>query len=130
MAFPLPRQPFGDQHRSGTFAAAGHDAKFAAIAVAVALDGLEAEGAGVQPAPQSPCRRRPQPRLLGAARRMRFRRVDVGNAIFLPGEPEGVAIDDAIAPAAGRTEPETRSAERRVGKECVSTGRSRWAPYH
>src|SRR3546814_11625731 len=23
-----------------------------------------------------------------------------------------------------------RSAERRVGKECVSTGRSRWAPYH
>src|SRR3546814_9187240 len=88
--------PFGDQHRSGTFAAAGHDPKFAAIAVAVALDGLEAEGAGVQPAPQSPCRRRPQPRLLGAARRMRFRRVDVGNAIFLPGEPEGVAIDDAI----------------------------------
>src|SRR3546814_12575188 len=24
----------------------------------------------------------------------------------------------------------TRSAERRVGKECVSTGRSRWSPYH
>src|SRR3546814_2206860 len=23
-----------------------------------------------------------------------------------------------------------RSEERRVGKECVSTGRSRWAPYH
>src|SRR3546814_14517344 len=23
-----------------------------------------------------------------------------------------------------------RSAERRVGKECVSTGRSRWSPYH
>src|SRR3546814_13473150 len=23
-----------------------------------------------------------------------------------------------------------RSEERRVGKECVSTGRSRWSPYH
>src|SRR3546814_3195185 len=26
--------------------------------------------------------------------------------------------------------PTTRSAERRVGKECVSTCRSRWSPYH
>src|SRR3546814_17112686 len=26
--------------------------------------------------------------------------------------------------------PSARSAERRVGTECVSTGRSRWAPYH
>src|SRR3546814_10445403 len=26
--------------------------------------------------------------------------------------------------------PEERSAERRVGKECVSTCRSRWSPYH
>src|SRR3546814_17531677 len=26
--------------------------------------------------------------------------------------------------------PEVRSEERRVGKECVGTGRSRWAPYH
>src|SRR3546814_12594743 len=25
---------------------------------------------------------------------------------------------------------EGRSEERRVGKECVSTGRSRWCPYH
>src|SRR3546814_14963835 len=25
---------------------------------------------------------------------------------------------------------DARSAERRVGKECVSTGRSRWSPYH
>src|SRR3546814_14847905 len=25
---------------------------------------------------------------------------------------------------------ETRSAERRVGQECVSTCRSRWSPYH
>src|SRR3546814_20310501 len=29
-----------------------------------------------------------------------------------------------------RTAEEARSEERRVGKECVSTCRSRWAPYH
>src|SRR3546814_11705339 len=34
------------------------------------------------------------------------------------------ALDQAFA----RTAP--RSAERRVGKECVSTCRSRWSPYH
>src|SRR3546814_4891890 len=28
------------------------------------------------------------------------------------------------------TEAEKRSEERRVGKECVSTCRSRWSPYH
>src|SRR3546814_21032166 len=28
------------------------------------------------------------------------------------------------------TDPDTRSEERRVGKECVSTCRSRWSPYH
>src|SRR3546814_1904245 len=32
-------------------------------------------------------------------------------------------------PALSR-EAETRSEERRVGKECVSTCRSRWSPYH
>src|SRR3546814_3070727 len=34
-----------------------------------------------------------------------------------------------IAHAAG-VEPAVRSEERRVGKECVSTCRSRWSPYH
>src|SRR3546814_5240178 len=29
-----------------------------------------------------------------------------------------------------RTDPAIRSEERRVGKECVSTCRSRWSPYH
>src|SRR3546814_13069437 len=29
-----------------------------------------------------------------------------------------------------RRPPDTRSEERRVGKECVSTCRSRWSPYH
>src|SRR3546814_15394712 len=31
---------------------------------------------------------------------------------------------------AGRGESNSRSEERRVGKECVSTCRSRWSPYH
>src|SRR3546814_8250341 len=30
----------------------------------------------------------------------------------------------------GETHSFGRSEERRVGKECVSTGRSRWSPYH
>src|SRR6056297_754201 len=32
--------------------------------------------------------------------------------------------------AEGREAPRHRSEERRVGKECVSTCRSRWSPYH
>src|SRR3546814_3832487 len=35
---------------------------------------------------------------------------------------------DDVDPAPARGEP--RSEERRVGKECVSTCRSRWSPYH
>src|SRR3546814_2310588 len=34
------------------------------------------------------------------------------------------------APALGMGPALTRSEERRVGKECVSTCRSRWSPYH
>src|SRR3546814_10312285 len=47
-----------------------------------------------------------------------------------PGDiPRGAspAAQDQIS-IAGRTRP--RSEERRVGKECVSTCRSRWSPYH
>src|SRR3546814_9987439 len=42
----------------------------------------------------------------------------------------------SVWPARTRTPPstaisgKTRSEERRVGKECVSTCRSRWSPYH
>src|SRR3546814_18019891 len=36
-----------------------------------------------------------------------------------------------LAPGRGQTRPgRLRSEERRVGKECVSTCRSRWSPYH
>src|SRR3546814_12060152 len=39
------------------------------------------------------------------------------------------ALTHAVHFAAQRTEAK-RSEERRVGKECVSTCRSRWSPYH
>src|SRR3546814_19337942 len=35
-----------------------------------------------------------------------------------------------VPPAALAHRPRTRSEERRVGTECVSTCRSRWSPYH
>src|SRR3546814_20862200 len=35
-----------------------------------------------------------------------------------------------VDPAALDRVPANRSAERRVGKECVSTCRTRWSPYH
>src|SRR3546814_15883975 len=37
---------------------------------------------------------------------------------------------EAATAATRRKSPEIRSEERRVGKECVSTCRSRWSPYH
>src|SRR3546814_3110615 len=40
-----------------------------------------------------------------------------------PEEFRGFALADSQAPL-------VRSEERRVGKECVSTCRSRWSPYH
>src|SRR3546814_4424940 len=43
------------------------------------------------------------------------------------------AFDMAICARAergGMSIPDMRSEERRVGKECVSTCRSRWSPYH
>src|SRR3546814_16101165 len=47
-------------------------------------------------------------------------------AIVVVGAPVPVAI-----PAAGfDTLAQVRSEERRVGKECVSTCRYRWSPYH
>src|SRR3546814_11629299 len=39
------------------------------------------------------------------------------------------AAEDILRLAA-LASPEARSEERRVGKECVSTCRSRWSPYH
>src|SRR3546814_14749604 len=40
----------------------------------------------------------------------------------------GQHVEEQIVRA--RDPPDLRSEERRVGKECVSTCRSRWSPYH
>src|SRR3546814_2010808 len=45
------------------------------------------------------------------------------------GRPTSI-LGDAAATAAGSSLFQSRSEERRVGKECVSTCRSRWSPYH
>src|SRR3546814_3374321 len=41
-----------------------------------------------------------------------------------------LVIDQTKPLAPRRRRPDDRSEERRVGKECVSTCRSRWSPYH
>src|SRR3546814_6033434 len=40
------------------------------------------------------------------------------------------ALDDGDHFVVHAAAVQRRSEERRVGKECVSTGRSRWSPYH
>src|SRR3546814_15746326 len=45
-------------------------------------------------------------------------------------EPPGWITAVAPASAAARRPSAKRSEERRVGKECVRTCRSRWSPYH
>src|SRR3546814_1682146 len=46
-----------------------------------------------------------------------------------PGHEAVVGRADQTQPV-GIELPDERSEERRVGKECVSTCRSRWSPYH
>src|SRR3546814_13890023 len=49
---------------------------------------------------------------------------------FLKHFPERYLQERASAMAQCVAPPATRSEERRVGKECVSTCRSRWSPYN
>src|SRR3546814_14974925 len=65
--------------------------------------------------------------------------LDMGEALAALAQDKGISVDtllgalaDALASAYKRMPEahEYRSGERRVGKECVSTCRSRWAPYH
>src|SRR3546814_11735111 len=53
---------------------------------------------------------------------LRARRAKTSNAAVL--QDLDILIDSA------QQSVESRSEERRVGKECVSTCRSRWSPYH
>src|SRR3546814_4204143 len=52
--------------------------------------------------------------------------VSLGDFVLSGGEIAAYALIDAVV----RLLPGVRSEERRVGKECVSTCRSRWSPYH
>src|SRR3546814_18300091 len=57
-------------------------------------------------------------------------------AVLRPGAEQQVVVVQngpaarANLPCAGVDAAHLRSEERRVGKECVSTCRSRWSPYH
>src|SRR3546814_16965555 len=57
-----------------------------------------------------------------------------GTTAMMTGAAIAVSYDDRIDTAADAAFKEAReqirSEERRVGKECVSTCRSRWSPYH
>src|SRR3546814_15604586 len=54
-----------------------------------------------------------------------------GQAIYIAGKFKRSQYEDAYDDFVSRYgKPDDRSAERRVGKECVSTGRSRWSQYH
>src|SRR3546814_19241520 len=46
------------------------------------------------------------------------------------GDQHHVSLHLLCRAALGRLKRQRRSEERRVGKECVSTFRSRWSPYH
>src|SRR3546814_16684090 len=49
----------------------------------------------------------------------------VGDTVVGAGAGEVKALEDGTSKT-----PDERSEERRVGKECVRTCRSRWSPYH
>src|SRR3546814_14543734 len=64
-------------------------------------------------------------------------RVAAVDGVGLAGNPLGSVraqeqrhVRDVIGLAEAAHDVATRSAARRVGKECVSTCRSRWSPYH
>ena len=44
--------------------------------------------------------------------------------------PNGIGKSTFMGLLDGKFEPDARSEERRVGKECASMCRSRWSPYH
>src|SRR3546814_14712375 len=55
---------------------------------------------------------------------------DFNQTVFISdGVPNRAYQGDGTSAVTGLT-PTARSEERRVGKECVSTCRSRWSPYH
>src|SRR3546814_11258115 len=62
-----------------------------------------------------------------ALERIAFGRSDLQDVSVVLGDD---GVHAAIRTGTLDAEPFLRSEERRVGKECVSTCRSRWSPYH
>src|SRR3546814_13744918 len=67
----------------------------------------------------------------GVAQFVGYQRHGAPEREFALGDEHAV-VGEIVADAAAHVAAEGggRSEERRVGKECVSTGRSRWRPYH
>src|SRR3546814_13926180 len=55
--------------------------------------------------------------------------ITIFGGIIVGGDGRGVAASVGKGPVAAIVAAQHRSEERRVGKECVSTCRSRWSPY-
>src|SRR3546814_17690825 len=70
-----------------------------------------------------------RPAVVGGADRMAGSRQALTSCPERTGSAR-ITADRAAAHGAQRTVADRRSEERRVGKECVSTCRSRWSPYH
>src|SRR3546814_19217486 len=66
--------------------------------------------------------RRPETRPAGAAVELGCRRIEVLPAALAREQPRAMLVVE-------RARERPRSEERRVGKECVNTCRSRWSPY-
>src|SRR3546814_10121419 len=61
---------------------------------------------------------------------LRRRRADGGVRAAGHGQDAVRRLHQGLTPSLRHAQVRGRSEERRVGKECVSTGRYRWSPYH
>jgi len=112
------REALPDQHCAERHSAPLDDAQLPAVAVDVALDRGQREGAGAEERVHLRRRRLPETGFAGAARRVSLRRVDVGDADLRARHPDRVAVDDAVGPlgvAADRDACGDRLAARQCG---------------
>lgn len=106
MAVPGASKAFADELVAERDAVAKDFAQIAAVTVVIAAGGSKFERAGVEKFEQALLRGLSELFFAGAARRVDFGRVDIGDPDLSAVEPEGVAVDDAIAALAGATEGE------------------------
>src|SRR3546814_4246886 len=64
------------------------------------------------------------------AKRCSADRLLLGQRVITLDDRSGIVARGSIRPGSSTRLGICRSEERRVGKECVSTCRSRWSPYH